>query len=71
MSDDLARAMRELGAACKRVAPAVRRLQILTAAWEAERAAAHFEGRVPPSAEVFYEGYRAEPEGGDPGDDHG
>ena len=52
--DDLIRAMREFGAVCRRVAPAVRRLMVWRAAYEAERAAAHFEGRVPPSPEVFY-----------------
>ncbi len=53
MSDDLARTMREFCEACRRAAPVTRRLLAIWAEYEAERAVAHFEGRVPPSLEVW------------------
>lgn len=53
---DLARQLRELAAVFRRVAPTANRLAALHTEYEAERAAAHFEGRVPPSPEVFYAG---------------
>jgi hypothetical protein len=49
-------AMRRFSAALRDVRPKLDGLMAVWAEYEAERAAALFEGRVPPSPEVFYAG---------------